>query len=111
MAADLTSTACRQSPRCYQHIYFQPTAFAIMVQNRLLALVGQCFIQLRHHPAFENSPSQRMQPELSRLSDLQKIADQPAIEEMQFGCLHYLLADVDIPGWYPVNDITGLQNR
>jgi hypothetical protein len=48
---------------------------------------------------------------LTRLSDLKKIADQPGIQEMKLGYLHYLLVDVDMPGWYPLNDITGLEKR
>jgi hypothetical protein len=40
-----------------------------------------------------------MMAQLDGLPDVQQITGQPAIQEMEFGRLHHLLADIAVPGW------------
>lgn len=110
-SAGFDFNSCKPLPLIDQQVDFRPPGFPIVEQIGRQPAMREDFVDFGDHPGFENGFPQRMQTELFRLPDTQKIAHEARVEKTQFGRLDLLFAQVDMPGRQPMDDIAGFENR
>src|SRR5665647_2803435 len=79
-----------------ERVHLAPGPVPPEVQMRPLAVVAPYLEQLTDHEVLEDGAAQGMRAELLRSGDAEQVADQPCIEEVQFGRLDETPREVDV---------------